>query len=111
MRKFTKKHFLVSYLLLSISIVILGIGEVYCQVGIGTTIPDEKSQLDVTSTSKGILIPRLTNTQRNNIRNPPEGLMIYNISTNNYNLYDGTSWKAMQKELPSGVQILSDTGQ
>jgi hypothetical protein len=80
-------------------------------VGIGTTNPDSKAQLDVSSTNKGILIPRLTTTQRNNIASPPAGLMIYNTTTSNYNVYDGTSWKAMQKELPSGVMLLADTAQ
>jgi len=79
-------------------------------VGIGTEKPDSVALLDLASNTKGILIPRLTSTQRNNIVRPPEGLMIYNVTTNNYNVFDGSSWKAMQKELPAGVQLLSDTG-
>ncbi|MGZ5255017.1 MAG: hypothetical protein ACXWV4_11715, partial [Flavitalea sp.] len=80
-------------------------------VGIGTTNPNSDAQLDVSSTEKGILIPRLTSTQRNNIVRPTEGLMIYNTTTNNYNVFDGSSWKAMQKELPAGIQLITDTGQ
>ena len=80
-------------------------------VGIGTATPHARAQLEITSNNKGILIPRLTTLQRNNIVSPPAGLMIYNNTTQNYNVYDGASWKAMQKELPAGVQVLVDTGQ
>jgi hypothetical protein len=36
-------------------------------VGIGTSTPNQSSILDLTSTSKGILIPRMTTTERNAI--------------------------------------------
>ena len=36
----------------------------YAQVGVGTTTPDASSALDITSTTKGLLIPRMTETQR-----------------------------------------------
>jgi hypothetical protein len=47
------------------------------QVGIGTTSPDTKSALDIRAADKGLLIPRLTATQRANIASPPQGLMVY----------------------------------
>lgn len=43
----------------------------------GTTA-DDSAILDISSTSKGLLIPRMTNTQMNNIVSPVEGLVIYN---------------------------------
>ena len=49
----------------------------YAQVGIGTTTPDASSALDITSTTKGLLIPRMTNVQRDAISSPATGLMIY----------------------------------
>lgn len=53
------------------------------QVAINNTgdQPNSSAMLDVSSTSKGILIPRMTEAQRNAISNPAEGLMIY--QTNN----------------------------
>ncbi|MGY8867630.1 MAG: hypothetical protein ACKVJK_18665 [Methylophagaceae bacterium] len=48
------------------------------QVGIGTTSPDASSILDATSTSKGLLAPRMTTAQRDNITSPATGLQIYN---------------------------------
>lgn len=47
------------------------------QVGIGTTTPAASSILDVTSTSKGVLVPRMSAAQRIAIAAPAEGLMVY----------------------------------
>lgn len=49
------------------------------QVGIGTDsdTPDPSSMLDVQSSSRGVLIPRMTFQQRNAIPNPAEGLLVY----------------------------------
>lgn len=47
------------------------------QVGIGTTTPAASSILDVTSTTRGVLIPRMTLAQRTAIGAPAEGLMVY----------------------------------
>ena len=64
-------------------------------VGIGTTTPDASAMLEVKSTSKGLLIPRLTSTS--SISNPANGLIIYNTSTNEIMYNAGTSgspqWK------------------
>jgi hypothetical protein len=49
----------------------------YAQVGIGTTTPDASSALDITSTTKGLLIPRMTNVQRDGISPAATGLMIF----------------------------------
>ena len=62
-------------------------------IGIGTNNPQPSAALDITDTTKGILIPRLTIAQRNNIQNPSEGLMIYQTdSTKGYWYWDGTTW-------------------
>jgi len=60
------------------------------QVGIGTTTPDASSILDVESTDKGVLIPRLSTAQRNAITNPANGLMIYNTDLNEFQFNYGT---------------------
>jgi uncharacterized protein (TIGR02145 family) len=49
----------------------------YAQVGIGTTSPDASSALDITSTTKGLLIPRMTAAQRSAITTPSQGLIIF----------------------------------
>ena len=49
----------------------------FAQVGIGTTTPDASSALDITSTTKGLLIPRMTAAQRDAITSPTQGLIIF----------------------------------
>ena len=64
------------------------------QIGIGTSNPDNSSALDVESTTKGVLPPRMTNEQRDaiNVSMSSKGLIIYNLDTNNLNLFDGQTW-------------------
>ena len=65
----------------------------YAQVGVGTTTPDASSALDITSTTKGLLIPRMTETQRDAISSPANGLMIYQTDgTVGFYYYNGSSW-------------------
>tara|TARA_A200000159_G_C7323353_1_gene339818 strand:+ start:1869 stop:2096 length:228 start_codon:yes stop_codon:yes gene_type:complete len=54
------------------------------QVGIGTNTPDASAVLDIQSSSnnKGILIPRMTQAQRNAIGSPATGLMIFQTDGN-----------------------------
>ena len=64
----------------------------FAQTGIGTTTPSASAQLDVSSTTKGFLPPRMTQLQRDQIPSVV-GLMIYNTTTNKPNYYNGTEWK------------------
>src|SRR6266581_1986949 len=69
--------------------------------GIGTTTPDASSLLEIKSTSKGLLIPRMTKTQRDAIAAPATGLMIYQTnSTPGFYYYSGIAWTAVS---PKGV--------
>ena len=61
-------------------------------VGVGTTTPDASSALDVTSTTKGFLMPRMTTTERTAIATPATGLQVYDITTNSQWYYNGTVW-------------------
>ena len=64
----------------------------YAQVGINTNTPDASSALEIESTTGGILIPRLTETQRDAISAPATGLMIYQTNgTSGFYFYDGNS--------------------
>ncbi|WP_051929373.1 ice-binding family protein [Flavobacterium sp. 83] len=58
------------------------------QVGIGTTNPNASSMLDIVSTDKGFLLPRLTTLQRDAITSPAVGLLIYNSTSSIFNFYD-----------------------
>jgi Protein of unknown function (DUF1566) len=67
-------------------------------VGVGTNSPASSAQLDVTSTSKGFLPPRMTAVQRDSIVGPVAGLVLYctNCTANGeLQVYNGSSWRNM----------------
>lgn len=63
-------------------------------VGIGTTVTDQSALLDMVSTDKGILIPRMNTVQRDLIATPAEGLMIYNTDDNSFQVWSSASGAA-----------------
>lgn len=74
---------------------ILGIficSQVQAQMGIGTTSPSSGAQLEIASTSKGLLIPRMTGLQMRAISSPARGLKVYNTNTNSLYYYNGSDW-------------------
>jgi hypothetical protein len=70
---------------------------IYAQVGIGTTTPNSSSILDVTSTTNGILVPRLTSIQRMAIVSPAQSLMVYDTDVDLYYYFSvsNNSWTAI----------------
>lgn len=72
---------------------LLSVGILNAQVGINTSSPDPSSVLDISSTKKGVLLPRLTTAQRNAISNPATGLLIYEAApVNKFSGYNGSQW-------------------
>jgi uncharacterized protein (TIGR02145 family) len=64
----------------------------FSQVGIGTSAPNSKAALDISSTNKGLLIPRITKANRP--VTPPAGMMIYQTdNTPGFYFYNGTKWQ------------------
>ena len=57
------------------------------QVGIGTSSPSPAAALEISSTSKGLLIPRMTATQRLSIVLPATGLLVYQTDEINKGFY------------------------
>jgi len=68
------------------------------QVGIGTTTPDASSVLDIQSTTKGFLAPRMTTLQRAAISSPEVGLMVFDTDINKFCFYEGSSWIANETD-------------
>ena len=60
--------YIVSFLCFGVSV---------AQTGIGTTTPDVSAKLDISSTTKGLLVPRMTATERGAIATPAKGLLMY----------------------------------
>lgn len=62
-------------------------------IGIGTASPAESAALDISSTTKGLLIPRITGVQRIAIPSPATGLLVFDTDTKTLWAYDGAAWK------------------
>ena len=56
------------------------------------SIPDSSAMLDIKSTDKGMLVPRMTSAQRTAIAAPALGLLVYDLNTESFWLRDSTSW-------------------
>ena len=74
-------------------------------VGFNTT-PDASAQVDIASTTKGFLYPRMTNAERAAIVSPAEGLMIFNTTNKGVAYRDGTNWGY----LSGALQTINATG-
>jgi len=95
---------------------------IYAQVGINTTSPNGATVLDITSNQKGILIPRLSDSERNSsladndpLTVPPNGVvnanltagtLIFNTTAMGFQFWDGTLWK--QLFVPTNSQAGND---
>ncbi len=87
-----KKYFIASVILL------VGLFNLHAQsVGIGTSTPNPSAKLDIVDTTKGMLMPRLTNVQRDAIAAPALGLMIFNISDSSVYYFNG-AWQRLPHE-------------
>ncbi len=73
-------------------------------VGIGTKTPDPSAILDLSSTTKGLLLPRMTQAQRNAIKNPVAGLIVYQTDQGiGTYTYDGTTWQPSNARIGSAL--------
>ncbi len=61
-------------------------------VGIGTTSPNSSSMLEIKSTTDGLLIPRMTTTQRKAIASPAAGLLVFDTDKQTIYYFDGEKW-------------------
>ena len=79
------------------------------QVGIGTQTPNTSSALDISSITKGFLIPRMTTAQRNSISNPAKGLIVYNVSEDCIEVNTGTRtttvWNCLGKSTEGVMEV------
>ncbi|WP_347926351.1 cell wall anchor protein [Pontimicrobium sp. SW4] len=83
-------------ILLVLLITIFSNISVTAQIGIGTSAPDASSILDMTSTTQGVLAPRMTTAQRLAISNPAKGLLVFDIDSNSFYFFNGGSWEELK---------------
>src|SRR5665647_1275813 len=82
-------------LLLAIAINGFSIQSIRAQnnVGVNTANPAPSAILDLTSTTQGFLVPRMTTTQRNpGIVSPATGLLVYDNTLNVFYYYNSAAW-------------------
>lgn len=92
---------------LSVPIFILIINSANAQQGVAINVTgaqaDNSAMLDINSTEKGLLIPRMTTTQRTSISSPAQGLLVYDTDYNQFWFYDGSVWvEAIGPQGPAG---------
>ena len=84
--------------MLSLGLSLLMLFKVNAQVGIGTSSPESSAKLDITSATKGFLLPRMTGAQRADIVSPVAGLKIWCIDCGSSvpygeaQIYNGAIW-------------------
>jgi hypothetical protein len=61
-------------------------------VAIGTASPNASAKLEISSTTQGVLFPRMTTTERNAISTPADGLVIYNTTDNKLQVRAAGAW-------------------
>ncbi|WP_395626876.1 hypothetical protein, partial [Daejeonella sp.] len=99
-------------LLVPITLLLL-CSKLYAQVGIGTNTPAASAALEVSSSTnnKGILIPRITATQKDAISNPAAGLMIYQTSAPaGFYYYSGNSWILLVSQTDLDLKVAKVSG-
>src|SRR5690606_13292035 len=88
----TKKLILIALIFISIA----QFTNAQNNVGIGTITPNFSAMLDVSSTTQGILIPRMDSLQRTAIATPATGLLVYQTNaTPGFYFYNGTAWTSL----------------
>jgi hypothetical protein len=65
------------------------------RIGIGTNAPNASSSMEIASTTRGFLPPRMTTTQRNAIASPAAGLIVYDTTLNLPHFFNGTIWVSL----------------
>lgn len=80
----------------SLLVVFFASVSVYGQVGVNTSTPDPSAAMDIhspdPSDQRGVLLPRMTTTERTNIVSPATGLMVFDTTDNLFYYWDGTRW-------------------
>lgn len=77
-------------------------------VGIGTPSPNASAMLDISSTTKGILIPRMSSTQMNAIASPAAGLMVFNTTDSLFYVRKNSGWTKLVQ--PAAASLWSVNG-
>lgn len=92
--KFVKRNCSCRGLRVSLTLIVvllMQLDGLFGQIGIGTTTPHPSSCLDIQSQTMGVLLPRMTATEMENIADPYNGLLVFNTNLNSYCIFDSSS--------------------
>ena len=78
----------------------------YAQVGVGTITPDASSMIDISSTNKGMLAPRMTTAQRVAIATPANGLLVYDTTENAFYFYKASVWTKIDSVVRNNYKLI-----
>lgn len=82
---------------------LLSVATGFAQVSVGSATPDVSAQLDIVSTTKGILVPRMTSAERVAVVSPANGLLVFDTDNNAFWFYkSGTGWTKIE---PSALTL------
>ena len=107
-----KKNYLLALLLCTLF-------SVNAQVGVGTTTPDPSSELDITSTNRGFLMPRVALTSTTDITTitgtEATSLLVYNTATVSdvvpgFYYWDGSKWVTLAGTSAAAWELLGNAG-
>ncbi len=87
MKKFT--------ILLSTMLIYAALGYSQVAINMDGAAPDNSAILDLTSTNKGFLLPRMTTVQISGISAPAAGLLVYNTDSSDFYGYNGSKWMSL----------------
>lgn len=97
--------------ILPLSIFMLSSGVASAQFSFGTNTPSPVAIVDIASTSKGFLIPRMDAAQRTSIPSPPEGLMVYQTDgAKGLYTYSSGTWTQTSSVAGNGLTNNTTTG-
>ena len=111
----TKLHYYISILIFSLYLSSFDLLAQGVAINEDETDPETSAMLDVKSINKGLLIPRMSEIQKNAILLPAKGLLIYqNDATEGFYYYDGLIWKPLVSTgattVTSGWDLLGNAG-
>ncbi len=72
-------------------------------ISVSNSNPDSSAMLDIQSSNKGMLVPRMTTAQRNSISNPATGLLVFDTDTGGFWFYAGSTWQDLSGNTPNKI--------
>ncbi len=90
---------------------LFGCIHMHAQVGIGTSSPAASSLLQLESTSKTFVPPRMTDVQMQSISDPIDGSLVYNTSKNSIYLHTSSGWQGLAYGESPSVVLAKNSGQ